>query len=276
MRIERKLEFGPVTGLRMGYAPIGKPLMSVICYQVDNILIDTGAKNVRQSLLKLLDRSRLEGVYLTHYHEDHAGNAAHLNKALGLPVFGHPLTQAMLSQKLKLKPYELYMWGQLEPAEVKPIEEHFHSENYDFTIVHTPGHSHDHVVFLEENQGWLFSGDMYLGAKIRYFRRDENIYETIESLKRIAALDFDKLFCGHNPQMRHPKRFIKRKIDYLENIFGQVAHLYALGVPKNAIIKQLLKNKESWLAKAITLGDVSYKNMLESSFNSVSSGRGNK
>lgn len=269
MRIEGKLDFGPVTGLRMGYAPIGKPLMSVICYQVDNILIDTGAKNARQSLLKLLDRAALEQVYLTHYHEDHAGNAGYLNARLGLPVFAHPFTQAMLSQKVKLQPYELYMWGSLECADVEPLGDCFDSEHHSFSVIHTPGHSHDHVVFLEKNQGWLFSGDMFLGARIKYFRRDEHIRQTIDSLKLIVSLDFDKLFCGHNPQMHQPKKRLQQKIDHLENIGAEVAQLHERGIPENEIMKRLLKKKESWLAKLITLGDVSYRNLLASSIRDV-------
>lgn len=265
MRVESVLDFGPVKGLKMGYAPLGKPLMNVICYQVDNILIDTGAKNTRPSLQKMLDTQVLDAVYLTHYHEDHAGNAAYLNKNFALPVFAHPVTKEKLSQKVKLQPYEKYMWGSLECVEVKPIDTSFKSNNFHFKCFHTPGHSGDHQVFLEENQGWLFSGDMYLGARIKYFRRDENILQTIESLKLMTSLNFDKLFCGHNPQMRAPQRSLQRKIDYLEAVYGEVRHLYSQGWPEKAIIKTLLKGRESWLAKAITLGDVCYKNMLTSS-----------
>lgn len=267
MRVENILEFGPVKGLKMGYAPWGKPLMSVICYQVDNILIDTGAKNTRPSLLKMLGGKSLDAVYLTHYHEDHAGNAAYLNKALELPIYAHPLTKKKLSQKVKLQPYEKYMWGNLECIEVNPVDTAFSSSNFHFRCLHTPGHSSDHQVFLEENQGWLFSGDMYLGARIKYFRRDENIVQTINSLKMMTALNFDKLFCGHNPQMHNPQKALQRKVDHLESVYGEVRQLYSQGWPKKTIIKTLVKGRESWLPKAITLGDVSYKNMITSSIN---------
>lgn len=269
MRIEQKLDFGPVTGLRMGHAPIGKPLMSVICYQLDNVLIDTGAKNARLSLLRMVDIPAVEKVYLTHYHEDHAGNAAYLKKEHGLPIFGHTLTQAALSSRTKLKPYERYMWGDLEPTDISSLEDSFASERYRFRVFHTPGHSHDHVVFLEPDQGWLFSGDMYLGTRIKYFRKDEDILQTIESLKFLTTLEFDRLFCGHNPKMQQAKIYLQRKVNHLEDIYDDVKKLKFRGWPPKKIINKLIKSKESWLAKAITCGDVSYRNMLVSAINCI-------
>lgn len=248
----------------MGYAPIGKPLMSVICYQLDNILIDTGAKNVRQSLVKLMNPASVDKILLTHYHEDHAGNAAFLNEQFNLPVFAHPLTCQALQTRITLKPYEYFMWGGLTPLAAKPLAATVDTEKHQFSIHHTPGHSPDHVVYLEPNQGWLFSGDMFLGARIKYFRRDENIRQTIQSLKTMLALNFDRLFCGHNPQLKNPHKSLQRKLDYLEDIYGEVSELVKQGCNERTILKQLLANKEDWPAKIFTLGDVSYKNLLTS------------
>ncbi len=269
MFIKMKLDFGPVQGFRIGSAYLGKPLMSVICYQVGDSLIDTGPSNARHLLMDLLDPNVIRGIYLTHYHEDHAGNAAFLKQRFHIPVYGHPLTARALQQKIRLKPYEKYMWGTLDPLAVIPLAETFGTDGYQFSVIHTPGHSIDHVVYLEKNQGWLFSGDMYLGARIKYFRSDEDICETIASLKKIAALNPEKLFCGHNPQLEQPLRAIHRKIDHLETIYGNVRHLYHEGVPPDDIVRRLLKGNEFWPAKIITLGDVSYKNMLLSSLKNL-------
>lgn len=262
MDISQVLNFGPVTGFRIGTAPVGKPLMSVICYRVDDVLIDTGAGNARKLVLAAVEPTSLQAIYLTHYHEDHAGNAAYLHDRFGIPVNGHALTAKMLSTRVKLKPYENYMWGGLDRVTVAPLTDRFCTANYEFEVIHTPGHSHDHVVFLERNQGWLFSGDMYLGARIKYFRADEDIYQTVESLKVIASLNFDSLFCGHNPQMTEPRNAIQRKIDHLENIVEYVRQMHAKGMPHHRILKEALKGRESWLVKLITLGDVSYRNMI--------------
>lgn len=262
MDISRVLEFGAVTGFRVGSAPIGKPLMSVICYRVDDVLIDTGPSNARGLVLAAVGPETLRAIYLTHYHEDHAGNAAYLQRHFALPVYGHAQTMDMLSKPVKLKPYEKYIWGGLEKVDVEPLQERFDSNVYSFTVIHTPGHSHDHVVYLEQSQGWLFSGDMYLGARIKYFRSDEDIYQTVESLKVIAKLNFDSLFCGHNPQLVKPREAIQRKIDHLENVIGYVRQLHTKGLSPKMVVKEALKGRESWLVKLITLGDVSYRNMI--------------
>ena len=236
--------------------------MTVICYRVDDVLIDTGPSNARQQVLNLVGPETLRGIYLTHYHEDHAGNAGCLRERFAVPIYGHALTADMLARKIKLKPYEHYMWGALDTARVIPLGNSFSTEKYSFDVIHTPGHSLDHVVFWEKNQGWLFSGDMYLGARIKYFRSDEDIYVTVASLKKIMTLTFDALFCGHNPQLVDPHKAIQRKIDHLENIIAQVRQLHDKGMPHKMILREVTRGRESWLARVITLGDVSFRHMV--------------
>lgn len=253
----------------MGFAPIGKPLMCVICYQLDDILIDCGPSNARRSFNQLVNWDRLKRTFLTHYHEDHAGNAAYLLNMRKIPVYGHPLTCRALSQRVALKPYELYMWGRLAPVEVEEITAYVETENYQFEVIHTPGHSRDHVIYWEQRQGWLFSGDMYLGSRIKYFRADEDVMQTIASLKKIASLKFDALFCGHNPQMNNPVNQIKRKLAFFENTVGEVSELIKRGAGDREILNRLVGKKEYWPAKLITLGDVSYKNLIRSAIDGL-------
>ncbi|RFA29234.1 hypothetical protein CAI21_10740 [Alkalilimnicola ehrlichii] len=269
MRLEQVLDFGPVKGLRMGFAPVGKPLMSAICYQLDNILIDCGPSNAHESFVRLVEWEQVEHVYLTHYHEDHAGNAAYLVERRQIPVYGHPLTCQALRKRIALKPYELYMWGSLKPTEVREIAGQVESDKYRFQVIHTPGHSDDHVVYWEAEQGWLFSGDMYLGARIKYFRSDESVMRTIASLKKIASLEFDALFCGHNPQFGNPVNHIKRKLAFFESVVSDVAELVDKGLTDREIYKRLVGRKEFWPAKLITLGDVSYKNLIRSAIDGL-------
>lgn len=68
------------------------------CYLVKhgerNILVDTGLKFVRGILLRRLDRRgihQLSAVVLTHYHSDHAGNAAYLARRFGCEVYASPV-----------------------------------------------------------------------------------------------------------------------------------------------------------------------------------------
>ncbi|MCR6650003.1 MAG: MBL fold metallo-hydrolase [Cellvibrionaceae bacterium] len=80
MNVALPLDFGPVTGFRVGHALVSKPWMTVICYRVDDVLIDMGPRNARTLVQTLVQPESLQGIYLTHYHEDHAGNAGYLQE----------------------------------------------------------------------------------------------------------------------------------------------------------------------------------------------------
>jgi glyoxylase-like metal-dependent hydrolase (beta-lactamase superfamily II) len=93
-------------------------------------------------------------------------------------------------------------------------------------------------VFLEKKQGWLFSGDLYLGERIKFFRADERFAEQIASLIKVLTLDFDTLFCAHNPCLKSGKQKIKNKLQFLEDLY-------------------------------ITMGNVSFANMVRSAMASI-------
>ncbi len=243
--------------------------MKVICYHVGDVLLDTGAYWTRPSLHRMLQGYPIRHILLTHYHEDHAGNAAFLQRDLGVPVYGNPLTRRLLANKIPLKPYEHYIWGKLEPVEIRELTGEFVSGDYVFTPVHTPGHSPDHYVYLEKKRGWLFSGDMFLGVKIKYFRSDEDIVVTIKSLRNILELEFDKLFCGHNPQLENPKSLVRAKADHLQQIVDTAAHWLALGLGDKEILRRMVKGHESWMTRAFTLGDVGYHHMVRSALTNL-------
>lgn len=134
--------------------------------------------------------------------------------------------------------------------------------------MHTPGHSKDHTVYHAEKEGWLFSGDLYVGEKIQFFRIDERIDQQIDSLKKIAELDFDMLFCAHRPSMKNGRTLIKRKLDYLVSFNQQVLELHNKGMKEKEIIKRL-QVKSDLPVKLFTLGNACFSHMVKSSLNSL-------
>lgn len=44
------------------------------------------------------------------------------------------------------------------------IPDRLYTDRYRFAVLHTPGHSNDHICLLEPDEGWLFSGDLFLSA----------------------------------------------------------------------------------------------------------------
>ena len=67
MLSKERLDFGQVQGVRVGGAAFGKPLMTVIFYYVDNILIDTGSFHTRPIINEFCDSAKISKILLTHY-----------------------------------------------------------------------------------------------------------------------------------------------------------------------------------------------------------------
>jgi glyoxylase-like metal-dependent hydrolase (beta-lactamase superfamily II) len=264
MKICRKKKFGPVTAYQLGYSPIGPPLMSVHMYVVDTVVIDTAQRRMRAEVIGLLkDHKTIERVLLTHYHEDHSGNAAPIRRTFSVEVLGHPLTAEKMNGELNILPYQHLVWGKACQVPVTPLSGCIDTGGYRFIPVHTPGHSKDHTVYLETRNGWLFSGDLYLGDRIKYFRSDENFSDQINSLKTVLTLDFSALFCGHHPIPKGGKARLAAKLAFLEDFYGRVMDLNRKGLTESEIIARL-DLKQDRLVKWVTLGNACFANMVRS------------
>jgi glyoxylase-like metal-dependent hydrolase (beta-lactamase superfamily II) len=60
----------------------------------------------------------------------------------------------------------------------------------------TPGHCPDHIGLFETNGKWLLTGDLFIGGRERAPREGSDIWQIIQSLKKIADLRIDWLFPG--------------------------------------------------------------------------------
>jgi glyoxylase-like metal-dependent hydrolase (beta-lactamase superfamily II) len=264
MRYIRTHQFDDgILGVNLGWSLAGPPLMKVYCYIIDRIMIDTGQSHMAQEVADIARENKVKRVFLTHHHEDHSGNAAALRKALSLEVYGHALTAAKLSKPYAILPYQKYLWGRTTPVQVNGFLQENDMPSNGMVPIHTPGHAKDHTVFLLADKGVLFSGDLYLGDRIRYFRSDEDIGAQIESLKIVADLDFDMLLCAHNPRMTNGRDHIRSKLGFLENFYGNIIDLWKEGFSEKQIFNRL-KLKEASLIKYFCFGNVSMINGVRS------------
>jgi glyoxylase-like metal-dependent hydrolase (beta-lactamase superfamily II) len=268
MKVIETDRFEQVKMIRLGYSPIGSPLMSVWMYVLDGLVIDTGQHHMAKAVKTLLSQEKMSRIALTHHHEDHSGNAAMLSAAYAIPVLGHPLAAAKLKRGFAIRPYQYLVWGKAPAVDVRPLKGVIETERFALLPVQTPGHSKDHLVFFEKQHGWLFTGDLYLGERIKYFRSDERLADQIASLKKVLQFEFDALFCAHNPCLTHGKSRIRNKLQFLEDFYGQVKLLAAKGFSERAVIKAMDPAKDR-LIKRITMGNVSFANMVRSAMASM-------
>lgn len=261
MKICAPHDYGPVTGYELGNGYIVKPYMTTTFYLLGDMLIDTGLSHMRTEALGIVQDKKISRILLTHHHEDHSGNVAAFMKAKRVSAYGHQKTIEKMRTGFNILMYQHLVWGKAEPAEISPLPDVVESGAFSLVPIHAPGHSKDHTVFFEKNNGWLFSGDLYLASRIKYFRADESISDTMHSLRKVLLLDFDSLFCAHNPREHNGKTALKMKLDFLENFYGEIKHLSGSGYSGREIIKKMSHNEVRFV-KFITFGNVSLARMI--------------
>jgi len=232
-------------------------------YRIEGLLVDSGPSNGRKYLRNYSWPKKPEVLLLTHYHEDHSGNAGYLKGKFNLRAFGHPLTSKILDKGFPILPYEKIMFGPADLIHVDLLGDTFDYGHYTFYVIETPGHAPGHVCFFEPKRGWLFAGDMYVAEKIKIWRRTENLAEQIMSLKKLCSLNFDALWCGHNPQPKSGPQLLRKKLEYFEWFYGRVSEAYSKGLSRQEALRYV-RLKERILLKLLTFNDVSVSHMISS------------
>lgn len=263
MRLIKKHYYNGIVGYQLGWSLLGPPLMTVYCYVFDDVMLDTAQSHMRQEALQIAFEHNIKRIFLTHHHEDHSGNVQSIKQELKTTVYGHPITKEKMSSSFKILPYQKYVWGKSNPSNVEILPEKIDTALGVMTPVHTPGHSDDHTVYFIKDAGVLFSGDIYLADKIKLFRYDENIGVQIESLRKILTLDFDVLLCCHSPKPKEGKKHLNRKLNFLEDFYGNIIFHYKKGLSEKQIFRSL-NLKEDYLAKYFCCGDISMINGVRS------------
>ena len=214
--------------------------MDVSAYLVDGILIDSGFPRARDELARFLDERSVRGAMLTHYHEDHAGNAE-LLASRGIPLLMHPITLERLRTPAGIRAYRRIVWGSprslpsssTTPADLTPLR-----------FVFTPGHSPDHQIVWDPARETLFSGDLWLGVRARVMHSAENPYRIVESLRTAAALRPERMFDAHRGAVRDPAAALGAKISYLEETIAAIEAKIAAGWSDRAILRAVLEGDE--------------------------------
>ncbi|MCL6478914.1 MAG: MBL fold metallo-hydrolase [Peptococcaceae bacterium] len=228
-----------VTVFQSKVSLLGLGALKVFWFYYDGNLIDTGPSRLVKELASFLQNKQVDRVLLTHFHEDHSGNAAWLQRERNVPVLINPLAVGVCKEDAQLPLYRRYFWGSRRKFDPQPLGEAVEYEGGRLEVIASPGHSHDHVCFLDRKRGCVFTGDLFVTPKTRTIMRYESIPEIIKSIRRLLAEDFDTLYCAHSGVVENGHEMMAAKLRYLEQIREEVLSLHRRGMSIEAIDKKI-------------------------------------
>jgi glyoxylase-like metal-dependent hydrolase (beta-lactamase superfamily II) len=176
------------------------------------LVIDTGLPGNGRLIVRYAEShgvlDRLKFIVLTHADIDHGGSADELRKITGAKIAVHAAEAAFIAERSNL-PGLFYWASRLWPrlnrsARFTPDVLLQDGDRIGgFKVVHTPGHTPGSVCLWQPGK-LIFVGDALrthandrLLTPSRPTARDMAL--AMNSLRKIAALDFDALFGGHGP-----------------------------------------------------------------------------
>ena len=129
-------------------------------------------EHIKKNDLNLVD------ILLTHHHFDHVGGTLQLKKQISGKVYGP--------------------FGDIEGVDVHVTEkDKVETLDYEFSVLETPGHTLDHIAFVDKQKKLVFCGDTLFSAGCgRVFEGTfEQMHNSIQKLNRLDPETI--IYCAH-------------------------------------------------------------------------------
>jgi glyoxylase-like metal-dependent hydrolase (beta-lactamase superfamily II) len=166
------------------------------------IVIDPGpADHAHIERIIAQTRGTIASVLVTHTHSDHSPGAAQLAAATGATLLGRPAPRDG-RQDLSFAPERIVADGDVVAIDDLPLR-----------ALHTPGHASNHVCYLLEGAGLLFTGDHLMqGSTVVIAPPDGNMRDYLQSLERLQREPVTRLAPGHGSTIEDAQAEISRII----------------------------------------------------------------
>jgi glyoxylase-like metal-dependent hydrolase (beta-lactamase superfamily II) len=237
---------------------------AVHVYVVRGAMIDTGFPGAKRDVAAIAQSMSVRGVLLTHHHEDHAGNIEALAHA-GIPIAMDSATESLVRNPGRIGLYRHLTWRSMRALQspIMPFTDD------SLALVPTPGHCSNHQAVWDAGTGTLFSGDLFLGVKVRVAHGHENPRDMVRSLRSMAALTPARVLCAHRGLVAHAASALTAKAEWLEHLVGETDLLIDAGLADSVIATRLVGPRT--LTHFFSAGDYSAINVVRSIRNSRAS-----
>lgn len=270
MALIHKVDHPVVDGLRVGRVRKNGSyhlISTCISYCVGNVVIDTGPSNEWPTVNEFYRDKAIDTVLLTHHHEDHSGNGARFIEEFEATLYSHANNHVSLSAGMQLPYTRRKTFGNVSAFTPQLLPDVVYTDNgYVLTPVHVPGHSDDLCCYFEANEGWLFTGDLFVSSRLKYMTIEEDMSAWIDSLQRVLMLDFDTVFCSHRAVILG-KEGLAKKLQFFIDFRAKVQDLHKQGVSARGITRKLLGRED--FPTYLSHGYMSKKTMVDSALRSL-------
>lgn len=197
---------GPFTYTGTGVYIVGRDEVAVI---------DPGPNTPAHSaaLDTALEGLTVSHVLVTHHHMDHSPLAKPLAEKHGCQVYGYGLqpkpptggeVRMEAGDDLSFKPDVEIRCGDV-----------IHGKDFTIEAIHTPGHTSNHMCYALREENTLFSGDHIMGWSTSVVSPpDGDMGDYLDSLERIKARHFDRIWPTHGPAIEYVDTFVQAYIDH--------------------------------------------------------------
>jgi glyoxylase-like metal-dependent hydrolase (beta-lactamase superfamily II) len=207
------------------------------------IMMDTGTQEMRAEIEATLEEANITpiGLLCTHTHYDHFGNANYFSQRYKCPV-ALPLGEAEICRTFASVKSHLAVFsaGQVmadsEMSSIPCLVDHvIRPEETDtmfrgvrFRVLHTPGHSMDHISYITPD-GVCYGGDALLcghALTVSKLPYAFNFRQSLESIEQFRTLDCPCMILAHKGVVEAP--FDQLVEDNRQTMLSQLAHVSAL------------------------------------------------
>lgn len=196
----------------------------------DLALIDPGpALPVHtEAIMRVLAGRSLKWIFFTHTHGDHSPGTPALQALTGAQLIGLTPHADAQYQDRSFMPDRLFVHDELIAC-----------DGFNIRLVHTPGHVSNHLCFLLEEDGMLFTGDHILqGTTPVILPPDGNMTDYMNSLEYLRTLPLRSLAPGHGEVMTEPEQMISTLIRHRQR--RELKIVTALATLKSCVLDELV------------------------------------